>query len=144
MIRRVVTLSLGFLVLSATVAAAQEAELEGVLDRIVTAWAKGDAHALASVSARTGISLDIQGEAVGPLAPRQAAAVLRRFLADRETLVLRQGMAHVVGGAPPRAFGELAWITRAFGTTIPERTIIFVALIWEDDDWRITQIRLLR
>jgi hypothetical protein len=33
---------------------------------------------------------------------------------------------------------------RVHGTTIPEQTTIFLALIWEGDAWRITQIRLLR
>lgn len=128
----------------AATARAQEAEIEQVLGRLGTAWARGDAAALAGLAARAGVSIEILGDRVGPLSPRQAAAVLRRIFDNRETVTLRHGMAQVVGGMPPRAFGELAWVARADGTTIPERATIFVALVREEDEWRVTQIRLLR
>jgi hypothetical protein len=144
MIRRVVTLGFGFLLLWTAAARAQEAELDRVLDRLAASWARGDAFSLAALGARTGISLDVDGDAVGPLAPRQAAAVLRQVFGDLTTLSLSPGMARIVGGSPLRAFGELSWSVRAHGTTIPLRTTIFLALVWEEEEWRITQIRLLR
>jgi hypothetical protein len=144
MTRRVVALSIGLLLSLTAVARGQEVELGRVLDRLATSWARGDAHTLAALSADNGIFLDIDGEPIGPLTPRQAAAVLRNLFAGRTTDSLKPGLARIVGGQPLRAFGELAWTVRTQGTTIPARTTIFLALIWEDDAWRITQIRLLR
>ncbi|HEX7048623.1 MAG TPA: hypothetical protein VF188_00290 [Longimicrobiales bacterium] len=142
--RRAAALCLLFVLGAAVVARAQEVELEEVLNRLGTAWEHGDAGALAALAAHAGLSIEILGERVGPLSKRQVAAVLRRVFERRETIALRHGMAQVVGGTPPRAFGELAWITRVEGTTIPERATIFIALIREDEGWRVTQIRLLR
>lgn len=119
-------------------------ELERALDRFANAWAHGDAAAVAALAARSGLSIDVDGGPVGPLGARQAAAMLRRLFDEHETVLLRAGLAQVVGGAPPRAFGELAWLTRTRGTTIPERSTVFLALVHENDGWRITQIRLLR
>lgn len=144
MTRRVVALSIGLLLSLAAVAGAQEVELEKVLDRLASSWARGDSHTLAAFSAKSGIYLDIDGEPIGPLTPRQAAAVLRNLFVGRTTDSLEPGLARVVGGQPLRAFGELAWTVRTQGATIPMRTTIFLALVWEGDAWRITQIRLLR
>jgi hypothetical protein len=144
MIPRVAALAFAAILISAAAARAQEAQLERVLSALASSWARGDAVGLAASGAAAGLVLEIDGETIGPLAPRQAAAVLRRLFVDRETVRLDHGMARVVGGSPLRAFGEFAWIARADGTTIPERAVVFVAFVWEDDAWRITQIRLLR
>jgi hypothetical protein len=119
-------------------------DLDRTLDRIAAAWHKGDASAVAGLAARSGISLNVDGRAVGPLAPRQAAAVIRRVFEDRESLSVRSNMTRGAGGSPARAFGEITWTTRARGTTIPGRDTIFVAFVHEDDQWRITEIRLIR
>jgi hypothetical protein len=123
-------------------AAAQS--LEQSLDRVAAAWHRSDAGAIAGYAARAGISLNIDGQAVGPLAPRQAAAGIRRAFEDRESIGVRTNMSRTVGGTPTRAFGEISWTTRARGTTIPERVTIFVAFVLEDERWRITEIRLIR
>lgn len=142
--RRVGAILIGLLLSIVASASAQEAELEKVLDRLAAAWARADAGSLAALSARNGISVDLDGEPIGPLTPRQAAAVLRNIFLGRTTDALSTGLARIVGGQPPRAFGELSWTVRTQGTTIPERTTIFLALVWEGNSWRITQIRLLR
>ncbi len=144
MTRRVVALSIGFLLTCTAIASGQEAELGRVIDRLASSWARGEANTLAALSARNGVSLNVDGEQIGPLTPRQAAAVLRNLFVGRTTHSLSPGLARVVGGQPLRAFGELSWTVRTRGTTIPERTTIFLALVWEGDTWRITQIRLLR
>jgi hypothetical protein len=119
-------------------------ELGQVIDRLMIFWTKGDATAISSLVARTGISLDVDGGPIGPLSARQTAAVLRRVFDDRETVALHASLTQIVGGAPARAFGELTWFVRARGTTIPEHATVFVALVLERDGWRVTQIRLLR
>lgn len=120
------------------------AELERVLERLGTAWARGDADALVAQASAEGMSLELEGGATGPLARRQAAAALRRLFDGGDTEGVRAGMAHVVGGTPARAFGEIAWVFRPDGTSQPERRRVFVALVEEDGAWRVTQIRLLR
>jgi hypothetical protein len=144
MTRRVVALSIGLLLSITAVARGQEVELDRVLERLASSWARGDANTLAAFSARTGVSLNVDGDPLGPLTPRQAAAVLRNLFVGRTTHSLNPGLTRVVGGQPLRAFGELSWTVRVHGTTIPERTTVFLALVWEGDAWRITQIRLLR
>lgn len=144
MTRRVGAILIGLLLSIAASASAQEAELEKVLDRLAAAWARADANSLAALSARNGISVDLDGEPIGPLTPRKAAAVLRNIFLGRTTDALSTGLARIVGGQPPRAFGEFSWTAKTQGTTIPEKTTIFFALVWEGDAWRITQIRLLR
>ncbi|MBI4408927.1 MAG: hypothetical protein HY561_04425 [Gemmatimonadetes bacterium] len=140
---RVLLLALVIAIGAAPTALAQESELEQTLERLAALWARGDASALAGLSARAGLALVLDGSPVGPLAPRQAAAVLRRIFDERETVGLKTGFAKIVGGAPRRAFAELNWLARARGTTIPERATVFLALVQEADGWRITQIRLL-
>ena len=112
------------------------------LERIANAWHKGDANAITALAARAGISVDVDGRAVGPLAGRQAAAVLRRVFDDRESVSARTSMSRATGN--DRAFGEISWSMKARGTTIPEKATIFVALIREDGDWRVSEIRLLQ
>lgn len=115
-----------------------------MMARVGMYWARGDAGELVALAGRGGIALEVRGERIGPVSARQAAAVLRRVFDGRETLSIRHGMAQVVGGSPPRAFGELTWVARAAGTTIPERSTVLFALVREGEVWRITQIRLFQ
>jgi len=135
-------LALAFMLLVIAPAAAQD--LTPALQRVAAAWHKGDARAVAALAAEAGVSLDVDGSTVGPLAERQAAAVLRRVFGDRESVSATPRVSRTVGGEPARAFGEISWTTRARGTTIPERATLFVAFVREDDAWRITEIRLMR
>jgi hypothetical protein len=130
------------LTLAAVPAAAQD--LGATIERIGAAWHRGDAGAITGLASRGGVSLDVDGRPVGPLPARQAAAVLRRVFEERESVGVRTTMTQTSGGEPARAFGELAWTTRARGTTIPESARLFIALVLEDRNWRITEIRLLR
>jgi hypothetical protein len=135
-------LCLAFLLGSGSVTEAQEPELDRVLQLFTTYWGQGEAHRVLSLVAQAGVSIEIDGGSFGPLGSRQAAAVLRRVLDDRETITLRRGMVRMTGRSPPRAFGEITWQSRARGTTIPESVTIFVAFTREDAGWRITEIRL--
>lgn len=123
--------------------AAQAQRLDDVVLQVVEAWARGDAKALAALSAREGIAIEGREVRTGPLGSRQAAAVLRRIFDDRETVAIRPGMVQMVGGSPRRAFLEITWVARAPETTQPERTKIFVELVLNHERWQITQIRML-
>ncbi|MEX0892298.1 MAG: hypothetical protein WEB88_09015 [Gemmatimonadota bacterium] len=122
-------------------AAAQQ--LKGALEQVAAAWARSDATAVANHAGPAGVALDVDGSPTGPFPPRQAAAVLRRVFEDRETLNVQVGLAKEVGGEPARGFGELNWVVRARGTTIPERVSIFVALVKVEGRWHVSEIRLM-
>jgi len=140
---RAALVALAASLLIALPAAAQD--LAQTVDRIGAAWHRGDAAAITGMAAQAGMSLDVDGgRRVGPLPSRQAAAVLRRVFEDRESVGARTVMTRSSGGSPAQAFGEIAWTARARGTTIPEAARVFIALVLEDDRWRITEIRLLR
>jgi hypothetical protein len=137
-------LALPALLLLGLAAPAGGQELGNVVDRVAASWSRGDASGIVAHAARTGISLDVDGERVGPIAARQAAAVLRRVFDQRESVRASAGRARVVGGSPEKGFGEIAWTSRARGTTIPERATVVLAFVREDGHWRITEIRLMR
>jgi hypothetical protein len=116
-------------------------DLEPLVERVTSAWKRGDASAIASFASGDGVSLDIGGARVGPLPPRQAAAALRKLFESVETVSVRSGMAKHVSGSPKRAFVEINWTTRLRGTTVPQRSTVFLALVLERDRWRVTEIR---
>jgi hypothetical protein len=137
-------LALPILLLLAAAGPVRAQELSDVVERVARSWSRGDASAIVAHAARSGISLDLDGQRVGPIAPRQAAAVLRDVLDRRETVRASAGRARVVGGSPEKGFGEIAWTSRARGTTIPERATVVLAFVREDGQWRVTEIRLMR
>jgi hypothetical protein len=138
----VATMLMASLALSPHTVGAQN--LEAVVNRLADYWAGADASSVAAMAARGGIRLNIDGKTVGPLAARQATALLRDLFEERETINVRKMTPQIVGGQPPRAFGELSWMMRARGTTIPERTSVLISLVLEDGRWRVNEIRFVR
>ncbi|MEX0906984.1 MAG: hypothetical protein WD054_01540 [Gemmatimonadota bacterium] len=130
--------------MACTTGAVRAQQLEQTLERVARGLERGDADAISRLGARAGISLDIDGNSVGPLGPRQASAVLRRLFGARETIAVRTTLVRRVGGEPQRAFAEITWNARARGTTVPEQAKFFVAFVEEDARWQVTEIRLLR
>ena len=125
-----------------TVTVGHAQSVETVMDQFASYWASGDASSIASLAAENGITLDLERKHSGPLRERQAAAVLRNLFEQRETIQVRRAAPQMVGGQPPRAFGEVTWMMQPRGTTIPERVTVFVAWVLQKDRWRITEIRL--
>ncbi|MGH7476461.1 MAG: hypothetical protein ACRELD_09245 [Longimicrobiales bacterium] len=145
MIRHVVLslLLLGALLTPATVLG-QDAELRRTVQGIAAAWQRSDADRVASYGGRDGIDLELTSLRMNRLAPRRAAAVLRRLFADSEMVDVRTTSIQRTGGRPSRAFAELTWVLRAPGTTQSVRSRVFLALVRESGTWRLDQIRLLR
>jgi hypothetical protein len=135
-------LALAWVLLPAPAAHGQD--VAPVVDRIAAAWSRGNASGVASFAARGGMAIEVDGERHGPLNARQATAVLRGLFENRETVSARTGMAKVLSGSPQRAFGELTWTLRVRGTTVPQRTTVFIGLALEDEAWRITEIRVMQ
>lgn len=135
------------LAVAATLVAASPVHAQNVrpvVDDVARAWGRGDAGSIASSAARSGVSVEVEGDRHGPLNPRQVSAFLRSIFDERETVDVRAGMAKVVEGSPGRAFGEIVWTARMRGTTQPQRSTVFLGLVLENERWRITEIRVLR
>lgn len=120
-------------------------ELAPVAERIAQAWGRNDVARIAALVASTGVSVElVAGERVGPLPPDQAAAVLRTLFSERETVSSHSALVRDTGGNPRRGFLELAWTSRARGTSEPETSTVFLAMVVETGEWRITEIRHIR
>lgn len=141
MIRRAVLLACLALLAGAGHTHAQR--LDETMDRLAAMWSRGDVRGITGQTVRSDFALELRAAPSGPVGSRQAAAALRRLFEEGETVSVRPGMTRVVGGTPTRAFGEMQWVVRPRGTTIPERRTVFVALIREDAGWRITEIRVM-
>jgi len=121
----------------------QPAPLEAFILQVARLWAAGDAAALADLAPGDGrIHLDV-GETSGAVQGRHAAAALRALFAERESLSLRPARVTVAGGRPLRGFGELTWMSRSRGVTVPHSSTVYVGTVWEGNAWRIRELRLL-
>lgn len=140
-IRQIAPLLLALMLFKAPSAQAQR--LDDIVEIIAFAWSHADGRTLVAMAARDGIQIETRDGRMGPLATRQAAAVLRRIFDERETISIKPGMVQMVGGTPRRAFGELTWVSRAPDTTQSEQLTVFLELVLEGNRWRITQIRML-
>jgi hypothetical protein len=119
-------------------------DADGFMARVATAWRKSDAEAVSMLGDPDGISIEVEGRHVGSIAPRQAAAVLRRVFADRETVKAIAGPARTMPGNARRAYAEIVWEHRVRGTTQPMKVYVFIAAARDGAAWRITEIRLLQ
>ena len=107
-------------------------------------WAAGDAGAIARASAPGGVSIDLSSGPMGPIQERQLAAVLRRMFDSVETVRVSANLLEVVGGSPRRAFGSITWSSRVRGTQVPVRATVYFAMAMAGDEWRLTEIRVMR
>lgn len=143
--RTALSVAVGLSLLAAAPASAQQNDgLAGLLDTLAVLWTRGDAAALVAHGADAGLDLEIHGESVGTLEGRRAAAALRQLFGALETVSVEAGSAGRVVGAEDRAFGEFIWVVRMPGGMVSESNRIFVALVRENDEWHVSQIRILR
>lgn len=121
----------------------QNPEMESSLQAFLAAWQSEDGAQLEAALLVTGVSLRMGNESHGPVRPRQAAAALRQYMADRspgEFMVHRVSSA---GGEPERGFAEVEWSTRVRGTTEPIGYTVFVGMVRSDGGWAVQEIRIL-
>lgn len=141
---RAVSILVALTLLASPAAAQQADDLTELLDTLAVLWGDGNAAGLAAHGATAGLDLEIDGQTIGMLHGRRAAAALRQLFGAQETVSVEPGASAQVTGAEDRAFGEFIWEVRVPGAAVTERHKIFVALVRERDDWRISQIRILR
>lgn len=142
MLRRAGAPLLALLLLLPSAVAAQQ--LRDFTERLTLAWARNDASSIASFIAERGVSLNVDGDPIGPVLARQAAAVLRQMFGNSETVSVTLTSRKEFPGRPARAYLELVWECRSRGTTIPDRRTVFLAVVRQDSEWRITEIRLIQ
>ena len=128
----------------AAVSGASGQDIRPAAQRIANAWQRADVGVIADQVARSGLSLDFGGQRVGPVAGRQATTMLRRVFEERETMSVRVGSVKEMEGKTRRGYVEVSWTTRARGTSIPDTTTVLFSLELDGDQWRITEIRLMR
>lgn len=127
-------------------AAAQDraTPLEPFIARVAQLWEEGRADALVELAPADGrMVLDLGGQGAGPVAGRNAAAALRDLFSGRHTVSTRATRVTLSGGRPLSGFGEMAWVSRSRGTTVPRTSTVYVGVAWEDGEWRIRELRIL-
>jgi hypothetical protein len=124
--------------------AAPTAPLETFVLQVARLWAAGDATALIDLAPADGrILIDIGAEGAGSVQGRHATAALRSLFAGRESVSIRPTRVTIAGGRPMRGFGELSWVSRSRGITVPQAVTLYVGTVWEEGGWRIREIRIL-
>lgn len=132
------------LMLLALATAVRAQDIKPEAQRLAAAWERADVNMLGNQAAKSGLSIDIGGERIGPVAGRLAATMLKRVFDERETMSASVGAAREMHGENRRAFVEITWVTRSRGTSIPDSTTVLLSLELESEQWRITEIRLMR
>jgi hypothetical protein len=123
-------------------AAAQQRPIEGFVQQVAQLWQAGDAAGVAALAPRGGMVLDTGG-GTQTVNSRHAAAALRALFAQRESVATRPARVTLAGGSPPRGFGELAWSFRTRGASSPQTRSVYVGAVWENDGWRVGELRVM-
>ncbi|HET7234548.1 MAG TPA: hypothetical protein VFJ16_31340 [Longimicrobium sp.] len=145
--RAVLALLCIFALCAPRMAAAQgrPAPLEGFVASIARMWAAGDANGVAALAPGDDrMVLDLGNGGAEATEARHVAAALRELFRDRATLAVRPTQVNIAGGQPVRGFGELSWTSRPRGVTDSESSTVYIGAVWENNAWRIRELRVLR
>lgn len=142
--RGLALLALALATIAGPASAQQTAPIEGFIKEVAYLWSGGDARGLADLMPGEAQVLIDTGQGMEAVESRHAAAALRALFSDRESLAVRPVRATVAGSRPPRGFGQLVWSFRSRGSPAPQSSSIFVGVIWSDEGWRISELRLMR
>lgn len=142
---RLVPVLVAWALLGAAPLAAQQpvATLEPFVAHVGRLWAAEDASGLAALAPADGrMVLEVGARAEGMAQSRHAAAALRALFSSRSSVNVHTGRAAISGGTPLLGFGELFWVSRPKGTTVPQSSTLYIGMIWEGGEWRIREIRI--
>lgn len=120
-----------------------EPALEQFVQSVARHWSAADVTALLGLlPADNRVILDT-GSGIETANERHAAAALRALFTESETVGARAVRVTLASTFPARGFGELSWTFRARGSRGEQSRSVYVATAWEDDGWRITELRLM-
>lgn len=115
--------------------------LERFVQQVARLWAQGDADALVALAPASGrLMLDLGADAGGSVQGRHATAALRSLFAVRETASLRPSRVTVSGSR--QGFGEFHWVYRSRGMSSQQTASVYFGVVWEENAWRIREIRV--
>ncbi len=117
--------------------------LEEAATGFATQWAASDVSRLQSRFSQSGVSIQWEARPLGALSPQRAGASIREYLGNREAASARVSRTGEVGGEPPRGFAEIRWESRIRGMSEMVTRTVFVAFVYEDDVWRVAELRVL-
>jgi ketosteroid isomerase-like protein len=122
--------------------AAAQSSLSSVAGSVASAWAQGDADAVARLISPGGVALHLLDQSQPAAGVRQARAALAELMGRRGSARLMK--VEELGGAPARGFAELQWEVTEPGSPEGLRYVVFLGFVAEGDGWRIAEIRVLR
>lgn len=121
-----------------------QASLEGAATNLARMWERGSVDVLVQVLVAGGIRLRVGGEDHVSLSRRQAAAVLRDFLAAHRTESTRLERVAEVGGSPLQGYAALRWTVVLEGSSQLIEHSIYVGFVREDEAWRAFEVHVLQ
>lgn len=110
---------------------------------VATQWARGSASGLSDLLSPRGIGFYTPTEGQAALDPRKAVAALEDLLNRNSSVSCTVVRVTLASGASDRGSAELAWEAMAPGTSEVIRRTVFVGFTWEENRWRIYEIRIL-
>ncbi len=120
-----------------------QSSLEAEAASFAHAWRAGDLQTLTTMMVPEGIRLHVQDQKHLRISPRQVRASLRDYLEAHpggQTTVTRVSR---VAADPTQGFAEIRWETRPAGASAPVVLTVFVAFVRQDENWAVTEIRIL-
>ena len=145
---RAVPAVLGLLaaLLAARPATAQRppAPLDSFIREVAYLWSGADVRRLEELMPDGAELLLDTGDGMEAVQPRHAAAALRALFSGRQSISVRPVRITMAGSRPPQGFGELTWSFRSRGSPTAQTSSVYVGVVWSDEGWRITELRLMR
>ena len=133
----------GVLFGAAPAAAQRVAPLEQFIKEVAYHWSGNDARSIAEYFQQDAQVILDTGRGTEAVDARHAAAALRSLFAERESVAVRPMRVTMAGARPPRGFGELAWSYRGRGISTAQMYSIYIGVVWTDEGWRISELRLI-
>lgn len=121
-----------------------QAPLEAAAARFARVWADGDPAAIARFAASGGVRLYLVDTSHGALSPRQMAAAVASMLEEHRTEEAEVVRVSDAGGSPPRGFAEVGWRAVRAGTVEALSYTVYVGFVLEGQEWRVTELRVMR
>ncbi len=125
-------------------AAGQQDALEQAAASFAQALASGDQARIAGALRPDDVLLALLGREHGSLERRRAASALSDFLNAHEFREVTAKRISEVGGSPPRGFAEFTWTAARPETSEVLQFTVFAEFVQEDEDWQVSEVRVLR